>query len=105
MAGKQVAIPAFTEFSHHMGIGRPRDSYVGQDQWLPIEPANIPALMRVCLQSALAKTPLFLSNLGREVIPLMNGKGVGVPNQNVNLSMSPLARFVLPFSGELKIAA
>lgn len=29
----------------------------------------------------------------------------GVPNRNVNLSMSSLARFVIPFSREMSIAA
>ncbi len=29
----------------------------------------------------------------------------GVPNRNVNLSMLPLARFVIPFSGEMRMVA
>jgi hypothetical protein len=38
---KRVRLLAFTEFSHHMGTGRPADGYVDQSQWLPIEPASL----------------------------------------------------------------
>lgn len=40
-ADKRVRLLAFTEFSHHMGTGRPADGYVDQSQWLPIEPTSI----------------------------------------------------------------
>ena len=40
-ADQRVRLLAFTEFSHHMGTGRPADGYVDQSQWLPIEPASI----------------------------------------------------------------
>lgn len=38
---KRVRLLAFTEYSHHMGTGRPADGYVDQSQWLPIEPAGL----------------------------------------------------------------
>jgi hypothetical protein len=37
-ADKHARLLAFTEFSHHMGTGRPADGYVDPDQWLRIEP-------------------------------------------------------------------
>ena len=40
-ADQRVRLLAFTEFSHHMGTGRPADGYVDQSQWLRIEPAGI----------------------------------------------------------------
>ena len=40
-ADKRVRLLAFTEFSHHMGTGRPADGYVDQGQWLQIEPASL----------------------------------------------------------------
>lgn len=40
-ADKRVRLLAFTEFSQHMGAGRPADGYVDQSQWLPIEPASL----------------------------------------------------------------
>ncbi|MBH0203721.1 MAG: hypothetical protein HP496_15810 [Nitrospira sp.] len=38
---KRVRLLAFTEFSHHMGTGRPAEGSVDQSQWLRIEPASI----------------------------------------------------------------
>jgi hypothetical protein len=38
---KRVRLLAFTEFSQHMGTGRPADGYVDQSQWLRIEPASM----------------------------------------------------------------
>jgi len=38
---KRLRLLAFTEFSHHMGTGRPADGYIDTDNWLPIEPASI----------------------------------------------------------------
>ena len=40
-ADQRVRLLAFTEFSHHMGTGRPAEGYVDQSQWLRIEPASI----------------------------------------------------------------
>ena len=40
-ANKRARLLAFTEFSHHMGTGRPAEGSVDQSQWLPIEPASI----------------------------------------------------------------
>jgi hypothetical protein len=40
-ANKRVRLLAFTEFSHHMGTGRPAEGSVDQSQWLPIELASI----------------------------------------------------------------
>ena len=40
-AEKRVRLLAFTEFSHHMGTGRPADGYVDPSQWISIEPASI----------------------------------------------------------------
>lgn len=38
---KRVRLLAFTEFSHHMGTGRPAEGSVDQSQWLRIEPGSI----------------------------------------------------------------
>ena len=38
---KRVRLLAFTEFSDHMGTGRPADGHVDQSQWLRIEPASM----------------------------------------------------------------
>lgn len=40
-ANKRARLLAFTEFSHHMGTGRPAEGLVDPSQWLPIEPASI----------------------------------------------------------------
>jgi len=39
--GKRVRLLAFTEFSHHMGTGKPSNGYVDPDNWIPVEPDSI----------------------------------------------------------------
>lgn len=39
--GKRVRLLAFTEFSRHMGIGKPSNEYVDPDNWIPVEPESI----------------------------------------------------------------
>ena len=43
--------------------------------------------------------------LGRVFRGFVEGKYFGVPNRNVNLSMSHLAHLIIPFSGEITLAA
>lgn len=40
-AEKRFRLLGFTEFSYHMGAGRPADGYVDADAWLPVEPESI----------------------------------------------------------------
>ena len=40
-AGKRLRLLAFTEFSRHMGTGRPADGYVDRGNWIPVEPDSI----------------------------------------------------------------
>ncbi|MGQ0694675.1 MAG: surface-adhesin E family protein [Nitrospiraceae bacterium] len=40
-ADKRLRLLAFTEFSRHMGTGRPANGYVDKNNWLPVEPESI----------------------------------------------------------------
>ena len=40
-AEKRLRLLAFTEFSRHMGTGRPAGGYVDIDTWLPVEPESL----------------------------------------------------------------
>ena len=97
-----VRLLAFTEFSHHMGTGRPAESL-----WTKSVAYRTSQHMKVCGRSPavpLTKRHICFSvrNSGRPVRQTETVGGVysndaGVPNRNMKLSMSPLAHFVIRF--------
>ncbi|TKS60262.1 MAG: hypothetical protein EWM72_01487 [Nitrospira sp.] len=40
-AATRLRLLAVTEFSRHMGTGRPADGYVDKDTWLPVKPESM----------------------------------------------------------------